>query len=167
MCGIVGIIGSTSVQSSIIEALEKLEYRGYDSSGIATISENEIICRRSVGKLSCLKNELSNDPVLGKIGIGHTRWATHGAPSIDNAHPHKVGKVALVHNGIIENYNELKAQIISEGGIMVSETDTEVVAAFCNMFLESGMSPEEAVSSTLGHSKVLMHCVLSLTVMMI
>ncbi len=153
MCGIVGIIGSTSVQSSIIEALEKLEYRGYDSAGIATISENEILCRRSVGKLSCLKNELSNAPVLGKIGIGHTRWATHGAPSIDNAHPHQVGKVALVHNGIIENYNELKAQIISEGGIMVSETDTEVVAAFCNMFLESGMSPEEAVSSTLGQLK--------------
>ena len=96
MCGIIGILGNSPVQRSIIEALEKLEYRGYDSSGIATISENEIIRRRSVGKLSCLKDTLSNNPIPGKIGIGHTRWATHGAPSVDNAHPHKVGKVAVV-----------------------------------------------------------------------
>ena len=153
MCGIIGILGNSPVQRSIIEALEKLEYRGYDSSGIATISQNEIIRRRSVGKLSCLKDILSNNPVLGKIGIGHTRWATHGAPSVDNAHPHKVGKVAVVHNGIIENYHELKLQLNSEGGVVVSETDTEVVAAFCSMFLESGISPEEAVSSTLGQLK--------------
>ncbi len=153
MCGIIGIIGKSPVQTSLIEALEKLEYRGYDSAGIATISNKEIICRRSVGKLSSLKNSLSNNPALGEIGIGHTRWATHGAPSIDNAHPHKVGKVALVHNGIIENYHELKTQIRSYNNLVVSDTDTVVVAALCSKFLESGMAPEEAVSATLGKLK--------------
>ena len=127
MCGIIGILGNSPVQRSIIEALEKLEYRGYDSSGIATISENEIIRRRSVGKLSCLKDTLSNNPVPGKIGIGHTRWATHGAPSVDNAHPHKVGKVAVVHNGIIENSTLLKKYLIGKGHKFKSQTDTEVI----------------------------------------
>ena len=115
MCGIIGIVGKSSVQSSIIEGLEKLEYRGYDSSGIATVSEKSIICRRAVGKLSGLKNLVEKDPISGNIGIGHTRWATHGAPSMENAHPHKVGKVALVHNGIIENFHELRSELIGEG----------------------------------------------------
>ena len=153
MCGIIGIIGKSAVQPLIIEALEKLEYRGYDSAGIATISKSEIICRRSVGKLSCLKENLSKNPVLGKIGIGHTRWATHGVPSIGNAHPHRVGKVALVHNGIIENYHNLRMQLIDEGTEVVSDTDTEIVAAYCSRFLESGMGPEEAVSATLSKLK--------------
>ena len=151
MCGIIGIVGKSSAQPSIIEALEKLEYRGYDSSGIATVSDNSIIRRRAVGKLSFLKELLNKKPIKGEIGIGHTRWATHGAPSLENAHPHKVGKVALVHNGIIENFHELRSQLISEGQTFVSDTDTEVIASFCSKLLESGMSPDEAVVNTLNN----------------
>ena len=151
LCGIIGIVGKSSAQPSIIEALEKLEYRGYDSSGIATVSDNSIIRRRAVGKLSFLKELLNEKPIKGEIGIGHTRWATHGAPSLENAHPHKVGKVALVHNGIIENFHELKSQLISEGQTFVSDTDTEVIASFCSKLLESGMSPDEAVMNTLNN----------------
>ena len=149
LCGIIGIVGKKSVQHSIIESLEKLEYRGYDSAGIATVSGDLIIQKRAVGKLSFLKDLLEKDPIEGKTGIGHTRWATHGAPSLQNAHPHKVGKVALVHNGIIENFHELRSQLISEGQTFVSDTDTEVIASLCSKLLEGGMSPDEAVVITL------------------
>lgn len=149
MCGIIGIIGKVRVQDAILESLAKLEYRGYDSAGIATISSGSIVCKRAVGKLLSLKNLLVKEPIFGSIGLGHTRWATHGAPSIINAHPHKVGKVALVHNGIIENFQELREQLSSEGVMFQSETDTEVIASYCSKFLESGISPENAVLNTL------------------
>ncbi|MFA7061848.1 MAG: glutamine--fructose-6-phosphate aminotransferase, partial [Pedobacter sp.] len=128
MCGIVGYIGGQQATPVILEGLKKLEYRGYDSAGIATLSLGTFGIRRSEGKLVNLENLLREQPLIGSIGIGHTRWATHGRPSEINAHPHKAGPVIVVHNGIIENYLQLKEQLKQSGHIFKSETDTEVIA---------------------------------------
>ena len=136
MCGIVAVTGYKKALPLLINGLEKLEYRGYDSAGIAVINSEtkNIDCNKAEGKLNNLKNIVKNIDLTGTVGIGHTRWATHGAPSLENAHPHKVGKVALVHNGIIENFHELRSQLISEGQTFVSDTDTEVIASFCSKY---------------------------------
>ena len=130
MCGIVGYIGNKNATDIIYDGLKKLEYRGYDSAGIAVIDHNIVKTNRSTGKLVNLKANLEKNPIAGNIGIGHTRWATHGKPSEENAHPHTdcSGKIVVVHNGIIENYISLKKQLVEEGHKFDSETDTEVVA---------------------------------------
>ncbi len=150
MCGIVGILGQHQVAPLILEALKRLEYRGYDSAGIATLDEHgDLGRRRAIGKLIALSDLLVADPVRGTIGIGHTRWATHGAPSVRNAHPHRAGRVAVVHNGIIENYRELRAELEAEGRVFETETDTESVAMLCDRALGQGLSPLLAVRATL------------------
>ena len=150
MCGIVGILGQHQVAPLILEALKRLEYRGYDSAGIATLDEHgDLGRRRAIGKLIALSDLLVSDPVRGTIGIGHTRWATHGAPSVRNAHPHRAGRVAVVHNGIIENYRELRAELEAEGRVFETETDTESVAMLCDRALAQGLSPLLAVRATL------------------
>ena len=127
MCGIVGIIGKSDVSEKLLATLRRLEYRGYDSAGLAVIKNGIINRRRAEGKLTRLVEKLENKPLPGSIGIGHTRWATHGVPNEVNAHPHATDKVALVHNGIIENYQELRNEIERSGRSLTSETDTEVV----------------------------------------
>ncbi|PZQ46575.1 MAG: glutamine--fructose-6-phosphate transaminase (isomerizing) [Rhodovulum sulfidophilum] len=150
MCGIVGILGKHQVAPLILEALKRLEYRGYDSAGIATLDEEgRLGRRRATGKLIALSDLLVADPVRGRIGIGHTRWATHGAPSIRNAHPHQAGRVAVVHNGIIENYRELRAELEAEGAVFETDTDTESVARLCDRALGAGATPLQAVRATL------------------
>lgn len=152
MCGIVGYIGEQNALEVILGGLEKLEYRGYDSAGISVFDEGEIQTYRARGKLIELKKELSTLPA-GKnpsIGIGHTRWATHGRPSRDNAHPHTAGRVSLIHNGIIENYVTLRAELQSEGCVFSSETDTEIAAHLLNKYLETGLSPFDALKKTCG-----------------
>jgi glutamine---fructose-6-phosphate transaminase (isomerizing) len=145
MCGIVGILGRHEVAPLILEALKRLEYRGYDSAGIATVHEGHLDRRRATGKLIALSDLLVRDPIRGHSGIGHTRWATHGAPSDRNAHPHRAGPVAVVHNGIIENFRTLRAELESEGvGVFESETDTETVAQLCARELRAGLPPLEA-----------------------
>ena len=128
MCGIIGVIGQQGVTQSIFDGLKRLEYRGYDSAGIATISDGQLDRRRAEGKLDALREELSTSPLSGAIGIGHTRWATHGPAVKSNAHPHRGERVAVVHNGIIENYKELKDALIADGISFSSDTDTEVIA---------------------------------------
>ena len=128
MCGIVAIIGRVGVADRLFEGLRRLEYRGYDSAGICTIEAAQLDRRRAEGKLDNLARELAADPLGGTVGIAHTRWATHGAPTVDNAHPHVVGPVALVHNGIIENFKVLRDELLAEGRKFSSETDSEVVA---------------------------------------
>src|SRR5208283_4604728 len=128
MCGIVGISGRQPVASSIIEALKRLEYRGYDSAGLATLENGRLTRMRASGKLRNLEGKLASTPLSGTIGIGHTRWATHGRPSENNAHPHISDKLAVVHNGIIENFRELREGLIAKGHVFVTETDSEVVA---------------------------------------
>lgn len=149
MCGIVGYIGSKSAAEVILDGLRRLEYRGYDSAGIAAISNGKIDIRRSVGKLNQLSKILAGNNLEGSIGIGHTRWATHGKPSEENAHPHTdcTGKLVVVHNGIIENYIELKKQLVSEGHIFKSETDTEVIAHLLEKHFKGNLL--EAVQKTL------------------
>ncbi|MFO1106328.1 MAG: glutamine--fructose-6-phosphate transaminase (isomerizing) [Amaricoccus sp.] len=149
MCGIVGILGKHEVAPLILEALKRLEYRGYDSAGIATLQEGHLARRRSVGKLIALSDLLVQDPIRGHIGIGHTRWATHGAPNTRNAHPHQAGGVAVVHNGIIENYRELRGRLEAEGEVFETETDTESVARLCSRELKSGKDPVAAARATL------------------
>jgi len=149
MCGIVGILGTHEVAPLILESLKRLEYRGYDSAGIATIHDGTLDRRRAVGKLVNLSDVLVHDPLPGKAGIGHTRWATHGAPSVRNAHPHRSGRVSVVHNGIIENFRELRAELAALGLVQESDTDTETVAILANHLLDGGASPEEAVEQTL------------------
>ena len=131
MCGIVGILGQHEVAPTLVEALKRLEYRGYDSAGIATIDAGKLDRRRAVGKLVNLSDLLVHEPLAGKSGIGHTRWATHGAPSVTNAHPHQAGPVAVVHNGIIEYFRELRAELTKDGVKFVTETDTETVVLLC------------------------------------
>ncbi|MEM9988683.1 MAG: glutamine--fructose-6-phosphate transaminase (isomerizing), partial [Pseudomonadota bacterium] len=149
MCGIVGIIGKTSVSAPLVEGLARLEYRGYDSAGIATIHDGRIDRRRAVGKLSALRTELAGNPLAGTTGIGHTRWATHGAPSTANAHPHSGAKVAVVHNGIIENYAELREELSQHGIEFESQTDTETIAKLLAFHLAKGRAPRNAFSLTL------------------
>ena len=123
MCGIIGIVGDTSVSGRLIESLRRLEYRGYDSAGVAGVVGGHVERRRAEGKLGNLEQVLAADPLIATVGIGHTRWATHGAPVIRNAHPHTAGRVTLVHNGIIENFAELKAELKAKGHVFESETD--------------------------------------------
>ncbi len=153
MCGIVGILANYEVSPVILEALRRLEYRGYDSAGIATLSNGRLDRRRSVGKLVNLSNTLVHDPLPGRVGIGHTRWATHGKPTVANAHPHRAGPVAVVHNGIIENYEELRRELVARNYAAESETDTETVALLCQAYMDDGASPEEGVRRTLGRLK--------------
>ncbi|MBD8890733.1 glutamine--fructose-6-phosphate transaminase (isomerizing) [Roseibium litorale] len=149
MCGIVGILGSLDVAPRLVDALKRLEYRGYDSAGIAALENGKLVRSRAEGKLRNLEARLASQPVGGSVGIGHTRWATHGGPSVINAHPHMVGRVAVVHNGIIENYLELRAEVSANGAVITSETDTEVVAHLVNAQLEKGLSPVDAVEVVL------------------
>jgi glucosamine--fructose-6-phosphate aminotransferase (isomerizing) len=144
MCGIVGIAGTRDVAPVILEALKRLEYRGYDSAGIATLVDGTIERRRSAGKLSKLDEVLRARPLPGHTGIGHTRWATHGAPTEINAHPHASGRVAIVHNGIIENFRELRAELIAKGHTFESQTDSEVCAHLVTDYVDQGMTPAEA-----------------------
>lgn len=146
MCGIVGILGTHEVAPLILEALKRLEYRGYDSAGIATLADGDLDRRRAVGKLVNLSDRLVHEPLPGKAGIGHTRWATHGAPTEANAHPHQKGPVAVVHNGIIENYRALRAEL--SGSNFESETDTETVAHLCARYMAEGLSPRQAALAT-------------------
>ncbi len=149
MCGIIGIVGTSSVQDRLIESLKRLEYRGYDSAGIAAQVNGKLERRRAPGKLRELEAVVATTPLNATTGIGHTRWATHGAPTERNAHPHIVGRVAVVHNGIIENFAELKAELIATGRAFQSDTDTEVVAHLLDAELATGLAPREAFAATL------------------
>ena len=149
MCGIVGILGNHEASPILLDALKRLEYRGYDSSGIATINDGVLERRREIGKLVNLADKLVHKPLKGKIGIGHTRWATHGSPTVANAHPQKTGKVAVVHNGIIENFKKLRDELISDGAVFQSETDTETVAQLCMSFINNGDNSAIAAKKTL------------------
>ena len=149
MCGIIGIVGNSSVVDRLVDGLRRMEYRGYDSAGICTINEGKLIRRRAEGKLKNLVEELANNPAPGEIGIAHTRWATHGAPTTSNAHPHATDHVALVHNGIIENYKDLRAELRDNGRTLESDTDSEVVAHLVSIEVENGASPEDAVAQVL------------------
>ena len=149
MCGIVGVLGNHEAAPLLVEALKRLEYRGYDSAGIATVQSGRLDRRRAVGKLVNLSDLLVHDPLAGKAGIGHTRWATHGAPSVTNAHPHQAGPVAVVHNGIIENFRELRAELRGHGLEFVTQTDTETVALLTQHHMAQGASPVEAARQTI------------------
>ncbi|MCW3836264.1 glutamine--fructose-6-phosphate transaminase (isomerizing) [Sphingomonas canadensis] len=149
MCGIVGIIGGEEVSERLFDALKRLEYRGYDSAGIATIHDGAIERRRAEGKLANLGRELRDEPLPGTVGIAHTRWATHGAPTTSNAHPHATGEVALVHNGIIENFKPLRDALLAKGRHFDSQTDTEVVAHLVSEKVEAGVDPVTAVREVL------------------
>ena len=148
MCGIIGVLGDHEVAPILVEALKRLEYRGYDSAGIATVNDGVLDRRRAVGKLVNLSDELVHNPLAGRAGIGHTRWATHGGPSVPNAHPHRSGPVAVVHNGIIENFRELREELAASGLSFETETDTETVALLCHKHMNDGMSPIEAAMAT-------------------
>lgn len=148
MCGIIGYIGNQDVVPILIEGLKRLEYRGYDSAGIAFIQDGKIEVRRCVGKLINLEMALSGQKLYSTIGIGHTRWATHGRPSEENAHPHRVGNIVVVHNGIIENYTQLKKELISEGCHFSSETDTEVIAHLIDRQVKKGLTLVQAVQES-------------------
>ena len=149
MCGIVGIVGTEAVAPRLVDALKRLEYRGYDSAGVATLEHGQISRRRAEGKLGNLAQKLSFEPLSGNIGIGHTRWATHGAPTEGNAHPHATDKVAVVHNGIIENFRELLEDLAKDGYLPKTQTDTESVALWVTRELDRGLDPEMAVARTL------------------
>ncbi len=149
MCGIVGYIGPKKVSTLLLDGLRRLEYRGYDSAGIAVISGGTVTIKRSKGKLSVLESLISGESLDGSVGIGHTRWATHGKPSDENAHPHKAGSIVVVHNGIVENYLELKEILIDEGHTFTSETDTEVISHLIWRFVKEGQSFRDAVLSAL------------------
>ena len=149
MCGIVGIIGHDDVAPRLLDGLKRLEYRGYDSAGIATLSNGRIERRRASGKLNNLSGELEAAPLQGAIGIAHTRWATHGGPTTNNAHPHATAEVAVVHNGIIENFKPLRDMLVARGRVFTSETDTEVVAHLISEQVEAGLSPIDAVREVL------------------
>ncbi|WP_137699920.1 glutamine--fructose-6-phosphate transaminase (isomerizing) [Marimonas lutisalis] len=149
MCGIVGVLGNHEAAPLLVEALKRLEYRGYDSAGIATLNEGHLDRRRAVGKLVNLSDLLVHDPLAGKAGIGHTRWATHGAPTVDNAHPHRAGPVAVVHNGIIENFRDIRADLAEKGIHFSTETDTETVALLVQYYMDQGLSPRDAALETI------------------
>ena len=149
MCGIVGILGREPVAGLLIDALKRLEYRGYDSAGVATLESGELVRRRAEGKLRNLEARLAREPLAGTIGIGHTRWATHGRPTEGNAHPHATERLAVVHNGIIENFRELREELEKAGAKFGSETDTEVVAHLVTREMKNGRSPADAVAAAL------------------
>ena len=153
MCGIVGIIGQGPVAGSLVDALKRLEYRGYDSAGVATLEGGHLQRRRAEGKLRNLEALLREQPLQGEIGIGHTRWATHGRPTETNAHPHATAKLALVHNGIIENFRELREELAAKGHEFVTQTDTEAVAHLVTEGINQGQSPVEAVAASLPRLK--------------
>src|SRR5712672_1246281 len=149
MCGIVGILGREPVAGSLVDALKRLEYRGYDSAGVATLESGQLARRRAEGKLRNLEARLAREPLMGTIGIGHTRWATHGKPTESNAHPHATDRLAVVHNGIIENFRELRDELEKKGAKFGSETDTEVVAHLVTEEMKNGRSAAEAVAAAL------------------
>src|SRR5580693_10379838 len=149
MCGIVGILGTGPVAGSIVDALKRLEYRGYDSAGVATLENGKLERRRAEGKLRNLEAKLAAAPLGGAIGIGHTRWATHGKPSEANAHPHASPRLAVVHNGIIENFRALREELIAKGHRLSTETDSEVAAFLVEDELAAGKTPVEAVGAAL------------------
>ena len=149
MCGIIGIVSKSTVAARLVDGLKRMEYRGYDSAGICTIDGGALVRRRAQGKLVNLVEELAGNPASGNIGIAHTRWATHGAPTTHNAHPHATDEVALVHNGIIENFKPLRDALIAQGRTLESDTDSEVVAHLISQQVESGASPEDAVRNVL------------------
>lgn len=149
MCGIIAIVGQSSVAERLVESLRRLEYRGYDSAGVAAVVDGRVERRRAVGKIRALDERLREEPLNGTVGIGHTRWATHGPATEGNAHPHQAGRVTLVHNGIIENFAELKAELQAAGRSFSSETDTEVIAHLVDRELERGKPPLEAFKATL------------------
>jgi glutamine---fructose-6-phosphate transaminase (isomerizing) len=153
MCGIVGILGREPVARDILEALRRLEYRGYDSAGIATLEGGKLTRVRASGKLRNLEEKLAAQPLKGHIGVGHTRWATHGRPTENNAHPHAAEKVAVVHNGIIENFRELREELIAKGHVFASETDSEAVAHLVAEELKGGATPVQAVGRALKRLK--------------
>jgi glucosamine--fructose-6-phosphate aminotransferase (isomerizing) len=149
MCGIVGILGREPVAGLLVDALKRLEYRGYDSAGVATLEAGQLARRRAEGKLRNLEAKLTREPLAGTIGIGHTRWATHGRPTEHNAHPHATERLAVVHNGIIENFRELRDELEKTGATFGSDTDTEVVAHLVTREMKNGRSPAEAVAAAL------------------
>src|SRR5512135_1565365 len=149
MCGIVGILGREPVAAHLVDALKRLEYRGYDSAGVATLDQGKLSRRRAQGKLKVLEARLEREPLAGNSGIGHTRWATHGKPSESNAHPHATERVAVVHNGIIENFRELRDRLGKNGHKFGSETDTEVVAHLVTEEMNNGKTPAQAVAAAL------------------
>lgn len=149
MCGIIGIVGKDAVSDRLVDGLKRMEYRGYDSAGVCTVDGGQLIRRRAEGKLVNLVNVLKDDDAVGNIGIAHTRWATHGAPTTSNAHPHATSEVALVHNGIIENFKPLREELSARGRSFESETDTEVVAHLISEQVEAGKSPQDAVKAVL------------------
>src|SRR6266516_3272729 len=149
MCGIVGILGREPVAGLLVDALKRLEYRGYDSAGVATLEGAQLARRRAEGKLRNLEARLAREPLTGTIGIGHTRWATHGRPTEHNAHPHATERLAVVHNGIIENFRELRDELEKTGAKFGSDTDTEVVAHLVTQEMKNGRSPAEAVAAAL------------------
>ena len=149
MCGIIGIVGNAPVSDRLVDGLKRMEYRGYDSAGVCTVLDGQLIRRRAQGKLANLVTELKGNDAPGNIGIAHTRWATHGAPTTSNAHPHATGEVALVHNGIIENFKQLRDELTARGRKFESDTDTEVVAHLISEQVEAGHSPAEAVKAVL------------------
>jgi glutamine---fructose-6-phosphate transaminase (isomerizing) len=153
MCGIIAMLGRGPVAGSILEALKRLEYRGYDSAGIATLETGQLTRRRVSGKLKNLELRLATEPLYGQIGIGHTRWATHGKPVENNAHPHISGNVGVVHNGIIENFRELRGELQAKGHEFSSETDTEVIAHLVSEAMRGGLGPAEAVASSMPRLK--------------
>lgn len=150
MCGIVGIVGKQDVAPLLVDALKRLEYRGYDSAGVATFADGSLQRRRAEGKLVNLEKRLNAEPLGGHVGIGHTRWATHGVPNENNAHPHFAENVALVHNGIIENFRDLKEELVAEGFVFSTQTDTEVVAHLISKYIKQGMDVIEAAQSAIG-----------------
>ncbi|PIB24310.1 glutamine--fructose-6-phosphate aminotransferase [Amylibacter kogurei] len=149
MCGIVGVLGNHQAAPILVDALKRLEYRGYDSAGIATVNDGVLDRRRAVGKLVNLSDLLVHNPIAGTAGIGHTRWATHGQPNITNAHPHQAGRVAVVHNGIIENFKELRSELTDAGYGFDTDTDTETIVKLCQQFMDGGLSASEAAEKTI------------------
>src|SRR6266404_5417702 len=149
MCGIVGILGLGPVAEQLVDSLKRLEYRGYDSAGVATLEGDRLERRRAEGKLKNLESRLKSEPLAGHTGIGHTRWATHGRPTENNAHPHATDKFAVVHNGIIENFRELREALQKKGTVFKTETDTEIVLHLVDDLLLKGATPQDAVKASL------------------
>src|SRR5947207_14388354 len=154
MCGIVGILGREPVAGLLVDALKRLEYRGYDSAGVATLESGQLVRRRAEGKLRNLEARLTREPLAGTTGIGHTRWATHGRPTESNAHPHATERLAVVHNGIIENFRELRGELEKTGAKFGSDTDTEVVAHFVTQDMKNGRTQAEAIVVALAWLRV-------------